>query len=64
MPAVAILLLLLLPLPAGVEAGMLNPGDRFPDWSLSDHTGAKVSSKDLAGKTYLLWYYPKAATPG
>lgn len=46
------------------EAALLNPGDRFPDWSLSDHTGQQLSSKDLAGKTYLLWYYPKAQTPG
>ena len=43
---------------------MLTPGDPFPAWALLDHTGATVSSKDLAGKTYLLWYYPKAETPG
>ena len=58
------LLLGLLFIPALAEAEMLNPGDRFPDWSLEDHTGQKVSSKDLAGKAYLLWYYPKASTPG
>jgi len=43
---------------------MLEPGMPFPAWKLQDHTGATVSSKDLAGKTYLLWYYPKAMTPG
>ena len=46
------------------EAAMLDVGDPMPEWSLSDHTGKTVSSKDLAGKTYLLWFYPKAQTPG
>jgi peroxiredoxin Q/BCP len=64
MPILAALVLLLAALPIGVEARMLNPGDRFPDWSLVDQAGGKVSSRDLAGKTYLLWYYPKASTPG
>ena len=64
MPVVALLLFFLVAVPAGAEADMLNPGERFPDWSLSDHTGKTVSSKDVAGKTYLLWYYPKASTPG
>lgn len=48
---------------AGAQ-GMLKPGDQFPSWELVDHTGAKVSSASLSGKTYLLWYYPKAMTPG
>lgn len=45
-------------------AAMLNPGETFPTWSLRDQTGTKVSSQDFAGKTYLLWFYPKAMTPG
>ncbi len=44
--------------------GMLAPGEPFPAWSLLDHNGATVTSSDLRGKTYLLWYYPKAMTPG
>jgi len=43
---------------------LLQPGTSFPRWELTDHTGAKVSSSSLAGKTYLLWFYPKAMTPG
>ena len=39
-------------------------GDAFPAWTLTDQTGTTVSAKDLAGKTYLLWFYPKARTPG
>src|SRR6185295_11038826 len=46
------------------HAAMLNAGDPFPAWSLRDQTGATVTSKDLAGKTYLVWFYPKAMTPG
>ncbi len=45
-------------------SGMLKPGDAFPTWQLVDQTGAKVSSSDFAGKTYLLYFYPKADTPG
>ena len=44
--------------------GMLADGAAFPEWSLPDQTGKTVSSKDLAGKTYLVWFYPKAQTPG
>jgi peroxiredoxin Q/BCP len=45
-------------------ADLLKVGDPFPMWSLSDHTGKKVSSSELTGKKYLLWFYPKAMTPG
>ena len=45
-------------------AGLLKVGDPFPTWSLVDHAGKKLSSADLAGKKYLLWFYPKAMTPG
>lgn len=57
-------LLVLLGLGAPLSAAMLKEGDAFPAWELSDHTGAMVSSTDLAGKTYLVWFYPKAMTPG
>lgn len=48
----------------GSAGEMLKAGDAFPAWELKDHTSTKVSSTDLAGKTYLLWYYPKAMTSG
>jgi peroxiredoxin Q/BCP len=50
--------------PPPVRSALLRPGDPFPDWSLSDHTGKVVTAKDLARKPYLLWFYPKAMTPG
>jgi len=58
-----LLALLLSTIPAAA-GGMLKSGDQFPPWALVDHTGAKVPSKDYAGKTYLVWYYVKAMTPG
>ena len=62
---ILLLLALLLPLAPRVDAAaLLKPGDPFPAWTLRDQTGVKVSSADLAGKTYLLWFFPKAMTPG
>jgi peroxiredoxin Q/BCP len=46
------------------NAALLKAGDPFPAWSLTADTGATMSSKDLAGKTYVLWFFPKAMTPG
>jgi thioredoxin-dependent peroxiredoxin len=45
---------------------MLNPGDKAPDFTVNDHLGRRVSLADLlaAGKTVVLWFYPKADTPG
>ena len=43
---------------------MLRPGDKAPDFSGRDHNGAPVKLSDFKGKTVVLWFYPKAATPG
>lgn len=43
---------------------LLSPGTPAPDFSVPDHTGATVSLADLKGKRVLLWFYPKASTPG
>jgi peroxiredoxin Q/BCP len=50
--------------PASVWADLLRPGDAFPPWTLPDQNGKSVSSTDLAGARYLIWFYPKAMTPG
>jgi peroxiredoxin Q/BCP len=60
----AVLALVFAPLSRVQADPLLKVGDAFPAWTLPDHTGATVSSADLAGKTYLLWFYPKAMTPG
>jgi peroxiredoxin Q/BCP len=43
---------------------MLKPGDKAPEFELSDQDGRKVSLKSLGGKRFVLWFYPKADTPG
>jgi peroxiredoxin Q/BCP len=43
---------------------MLRPGDAAPDFELACHDGQKVKLSDLRGQNVLLWFYPKADTPG
>lgn len=43
---------------------MLEVGDRAPAFEVADHNGVMRRSKDYAGKRYVLWFYPKADTPG
>jgi thioredoxin-dependent peroxiredoxin len=42
----------------------LEPGDTAPDFTLPDQEGNPVSLSDLRGKTVVLYFYPKADTPG
>jgi peroxiredoxin Q/BCP len=43
---------------------MLKVGDVAPDFKVSAHTGKAISLSDYRGKTLVLWFYPKADTPG
>lgn len=43
---------------------MLAEGAKMPDVTLADDTGAMVNTRDLAGKTLVLYFYPKDDTPG
>jgi len=43
---------------------MLKVGDKAPSFSLPSETGEKVSLKDFRGKTLVLYFFPKADTPG
>ncbi len=43
---------------------MLQEGDRAPDFSLPDQNGETVSLSDLSGSTTVLYFYPRADTPG
>jgi peroxiredoxin Q/BCP len=38
--------------------------DKAPDFTLLDQNGEKVSLEDFKGKTVVLFFYPKADTPG
>jgi thioredoxin-dependent peroxiredoxin len=42
----------------------LAPGDRAPEFSLPDHTGTIRNLSDYRGRVVVLWFYPKARTPG
>jgi peroxiredoxin Q/BCP len=42
----------------------LNPGDAAPAFELAADDGEIVSSADLAGGRYALYFYPKDDTPG
>lgn len=43
---------------------MLNVGDKAPDFSLPSDSGGKASLKDFLDKTLVLYFFPKADTPG
>jgi peroxiredoxin Q/BCP len=43
---------------------MLSPGDRAPDFTLPGDDGKDHSLSDFAGKTLILYFYPKDNTPG
>jgi thioredoxin-dependent peroxiredoxin len=38
--------------------------DKAPQFTLPDQDGKDISLKDFAGKTVVLFFYPKADTPG
>ena len=43
---------------------MLAEGSNAPQFTLDDQDGKPVSLSDYKGKKVLLWFYPKASTPG
>jgi thioredoxin-dependent peroxiredoxin len=42
----------------------LGPGDTAPAFTLTDQSGSQVSLGDFAGRRVLVFFYPKADTPG
>ncbi len=42
----------------------LQKGQKAPDFTLSDQSGKEVSLSDFAGRKVLVYFYPKADTPG
>jgi len=43
---------------------ILEPGMRAPAFDMATQTGDRVSSEGLKGKPFVLYFYPKADTPG
>ena len=45
-------------------AAKLKEGDKAPDFAVTDEAGKTVRLKDLRGKKFVLYFYPKDDTPG
>jgi peroxiredoxin Q/BCP len=43
---------------------MLKPGDKAPDFTLLDQNGEDLKLSSLRGRRVLVYFYPKADTPG
>jgi peroxiredoxin Q/BCP len=43
---------------------MLEEGDMAPSFTLDDQDGKPVSLSDFEGQTVVLYFYPRASTPG
>jgi peroxiredoxin Q/BCP len=43
---------------------VLEAGDEAPDFTLPDQEGEPVTLSDLRGETVVLYFYPRADTPG
>ena len=43
---------------------MIETGQPAPDFTLPDQDGDAVTLSDLRGRTVVLYFYPKADTPG
>jgi len=48
----------------GSEMLMINVNDKAPEFTLQDENGKEISLKSLRGKTVVLYFYPRADTPG
>jgi peroxiredoxin Q/BCP len=46
------------------EPALLAAGTRAPDFEVRDHRGDTLRLADLAGRRFVLYFYPKADTPG
>ena len=51
-------------LQTGGKSQMLPIGAPAPQFTVQTHEGKGLSLMDLGGKKVLLWFYPKADTPG
>jgi peroxiredoxin Q/BCP len=52
------------PAPDKTSSGKLGPGAKAPNFSLPRDGGASVSLADFAGQNLVLYFYPRADTPG
>tara|TARA_B100000949_G_C13945978_1_gene310830 strand:+ start:50 stop:193 length:144 start_codon:yes stop_codon:yes gene_type:complete len=43
---------------------LLNVGEKAPDFTLPNYNGEDISLSDFKGENIILWFFPKANTPG
>tara|TARA_X000001036_G_scaffold419613_1_gene439615 strand:+ start:293 stop:433 length:141 start_codon:yes stop_codon:yes gene_type:complete len=43
---------------------LLQKGDIAPNFSLPNYDGKEVKLSDFKGQNIILWFFPKASTPG
>tara|TARA_Y100000814_G_scaffold226752_1_gene170705 strand:+ start:616 stop:750 length:135 start_codon:yes stop_codon:yes gene_type:complete len=43
---------------------LLKVGDEAPSFTLTNQNGEESSLSDFKGKKVVIWFYPKANTPG
>lgn len=48
----------------GKEFSMPKAGDIAPDFEVKNHRGETVRLSEFRGKNVVLWFFPKADTPG
>lgn len=47
-----------------IKGGSLKVGDKAPAFTLKDQNGKDVSLSDFSGKNVVVYFYPRALTPG
>ena len=47
-----------------IHVAKLNPGDKAPNFRLADQDDKDVNLADFKGRKLLVYFYPKAGTPG
>ena len=48
----------------GGKHKMLVAGDPAPEFTVRSHEGTDIRLADYRGRNVVLWFYPKADTPG
>ena len=42
----------------------LNIGDRAPDFNVKNYNGKTIKLNDFKNNQLIIWFFPKASTPG
>jgi len=51
-------------MPLPLDETMLKTGQKAPDFKLRTDRGSECSLKDFAGRRVVIFFFPKANTPG